>query len=136
MREELKISSRYGIYLVAFLAAFAVSRQGQAAAAADNADAIVEALQKNYDATTDFVADFRQETQVKTLNRSLKANGKISYKRPGKMLWNYENPKGQFVLADGKYLYYFQPEQNQVIKSPLKNAGLFNIELDIKTPGT
>jgi outer membrane lipoprotein-sorting protein len=71
---------------------------------------------------TDFVADFRQETQVKTLNRSLKANGKISYKRPGKMLWNYENPKGQFVLADGKYLYYFQPEQNQVIKSPLKNA--------------
>ena len=121
MREKLKISIKYCIYLAAFLAAFTVSRPGQAQAA-ENADAIVEALQKNYDATTDFVADFRQETQVKTLNRSLNANGKISYKRPGKMLWNYENPKGQFVLADGKHLYYFQPEQNQVIKSPLKNA--------------
>ena len=38
------------------------------------------------------------------------------------MLWRYEEPKGQFVLADGKHLYFYQPEQNQVIKSPLKNA--------------
>ena len=79
-------------------------------------------MQRNYDATVDFVADFRQETDVKTLGRSLKASGKVSFKRPGKMLWTYETPKGQFVLADGKHLYFYQPEQNQVIKSPLKNA--------------
>jgi len=87
-----------------------------------NADAIVDSLQKNYDATADFTADFRQETEVKALNRKLQASGKLSFKRPGKMLWRYEEPKGQFVLADGKYLYFFQPEQNQIIKSPLKNA--------------
>jgi outer membrane lipoprotein carrier protein len=92
------------------------------AADAQNADAIVDSLQKNYDATIDFTADFRQETEVKALNRNLKAWGKLSFKRPGKMLWRYEEPKGQFVLADGKYLYFFQPEQNQIIKSPLKNA--------------
>ena len=86
------------------------------------AEAVVDALQKNYDATVDFVADFRQETEVKTLNRSLKASGKLSFKRPGKMLWRYEEPKDQFVLTDGKHLYFYQPEQNQVIKSPLKNA--------------
>ena len=88
----------------------------------NSADPVVDALQKTYDATVDFVADFRQETEVKTLGRSLKASGKLSFKRPGKMLWNYETPKGQFVLADGKHLYFYQPEQNQVIKSPLKNA--------------
>ena len=38
------------------------------------------------------------------------------------MLWTYETAKGQFVLAGGKHLYFYQPEQNQVIKSPLKNA--------------
>ncbi len=96
--------------------------QSSGAAENNNADAIVDKLQKNYDATTDFVADFRQETEVKTLNRSLKASGKLSFKRPGKMLWRYDEPKGQFVLADGKHLYFYQPEQNQVIKSPLKNA--------------
>jgi len=92
------------------------------AAEAKNADAIVDNLQKNYDATADFTADFRQETEVKTLNRKLQAWGKLSFKRPGKMLWRYDEPKGQFVLADGKFLYFFQPEQNQIIKSPLKNA--------------
>src|SRR5215203_2690665 len=92
------------------------------AAEANSAEPIVDALQKTYDATVDFVADFRQETEVKTLGRSLKASGKVSYKRAGKMFWNYETPKGQFVVADGKHLYFYQPEQNQVIKSPLKNA--------------
>lgn len=96
---------------------------GQAGAAESNAaDSIVDTLQKNYDATADFTADFRQETEVKNLNRTLKAWGKLSFKRPGKMHWQYEEPKGQFVVADGNHLYFYQPDQNQVIKSPLKNA--------------
>ena len=75
-----------------------------ASSAADgrSADQIVDSLQKNYDATVDFVADFRQETEVKTLNRNLKAWGKLTFKRPGKMLWRYEEPKGQFVLGRRK----------------------------------
>ncbi|MGH7828118.1 MAG: LolA family protein [Candidatus Binatia bacterium] len=94
-----------------------------------SADQILDRLQKNYDAAVDFVADFQQETEVKTLNRSLKAFGKVTFKRPGKMLWRYEEPKGQFVLADGTFLYFFQPEQNQIIKTPLKNAFRSDIPL-------
>ena len=106
------------------LIAVALFGKIQTSDAADSnaAEAIVDRLQKNYDATADFNADFRQETEVKNLNRSLKASGKVSFKRPGRMLWLYEEPKGQFVLADGKHLYFYQPDQNQVIKSPLKNA--------------
>jgi outer membrane lipoprotein carrier protein len=99
------------------------------AAETKSADQIVDALQKNYDATVDFVADFQQETEVKTLNRNLKAWGRLSFKRPGKMLWRYEEPKGQLVLADGSHLYFLQPEQNQVIKTPLKNAFRSDIPL-------
>ncbi len=99
-----------------------VNLQSSRAAETNSAEPIIDALQRTYDATVDFVADFRQETEVKTLGRSLKASGKLSFKRPGKMLWNYDTPKGQFVLADGKHLFFYQPEQNQVIKSPLKNA--------------
>lgn len=85
-------------------------------------DHVIESLQKSYDSAVDFVADFRQETELKTLSRNLKAGGKLYFKRPGRMLWRYDQPKGQFVLADGKSLYYYQPEQGQVLKSPLKNA--------------
>jgi outer membrane lipoprotein carrier protein len=94
-----------------------------------SADQIIDSLQKNYDATVDFVADFRQQTEVKTLNRKLTASGKLYFKRPGKMLWRYEEPKDQFVLADGKNLYFYQPDQNQVIKSPLQNAFRSDIPL-------
>jgi len=92
------------------------------AADSNPANAVIDALQKSYDATTDFVADFRQETEVKTLNRTMKANGKLTFKRPGKMFWRYQEPKDQFVITDGKHLYFYQPDQNQVVKTPLKNA--------------
>ena len=111
--------------VVLFLAEYAWS----VAADPKSADQIVDALQKNYDATVDFVADFQQETEVKTLKRNLKAWGRLSFKRPGKMLWRYEEPKGQVVLTDGSHLYFLQPEQNQVIKSPLKNAFRSDIPL-------
>jgi outer membrane lipoprotein carrier protein len=123
MRENLKRKLVYGLAFAMMAAGplFGGTRSS-VAGEKDAAEAIVDSLQKNYDATTDFVADFRQETEVKNLNRSLKASGKLSFKRPGKMHWLYDEPKGQFVLADGKHLYFYQPEQNQVIKSPLKNA--------------
>jgi outer membrane lipoprotein carrier protein len=130
MREKSKhkMASKILSLLIFILA---VTTTGPYSSAADgrSADQIVDSLQKNYDATVDFVADFRQETEVKTLNRNLKAWGKLTFKRPGKMLWLYEEPKGQFVLADGKNLYFYQPEQNQVIKSPLSNAFRSDIPL-------
>jgi outer membrane lipoprotein carrier protein len=123
MPEKSKRISYLGLSLLlaAGLVGASPSESG-AAESPNSAEPILDALQKSYDATVDFIADFRQETEVKTLNRSLKAAGKLTFKRPGKMLWRYDEPKGQFVLADGKHLYFYQPEQNQVIKSALKNA--------------
>lgn len=129
MLEKSKPRSAFNLLCAAALLALISVNQQSLGADGKNADAIVDSLQKNYDATLDFVADFRQDTEVKTLNRSLKAWGKLSFKRPGKMLWRYDEPKGQFVLADGQYLYFFQPEQNQIIKSALKNAFRTDIPL-------
>ena len=122
LKRSRKIRQIFWAILLGLGLVSTVNLQFGRAAETSNAEAIVDGLQRSYDATVDFVADFRQETDVKTLGRSLKASGKVSFKRPGKMLWTYETPKGQFVLADGKHLYFYQPEQNQVIKSPLKNA--------------
>ena len=126
MRGNLKPKRLLGALVMALSLA---AQDWSIAAESKSAEQIVDALQKNYDATVDFVADFQQETEVKSLNRSLKAWGKLSFKRPGKMLWRYEEPKGQIVLTDGSHLYFLQPEQNQVIKSPLKNAFRSDIPL-------
>ncbi len=100
-----------------------------ALAAEKSAESIVDSLQKNYDATVDFTAEFRQETEVKALKRYLKAWGTLYFMRPGKMLWRYEEPQGQFVVTDQKHLYFFQTEQNQIIKTPLKAAFRSDIPL-------
>jgi outer membrane lipoprotein carrier protein len=121
-KSKIEIKIRLAVRLFMVLVVISGSPLSSLAAESNSAEAIVDRLQKSYDATADFTADFRQETEVKTLNRTLKASGKVSFKRPGKMLWRYDEPKEQFVLADGKHLYFYQPEQNQVIKSPLKNA--------------
>lgn len=126
MRENLKLKRLLGALVIALCL---TAQDWITAAEPKSAEQVVDALQKNYDATIDFIADFQQETEVKTLNRSLKAWGKLSFKRPGKMLWRYEEPKGQIVLTDGSHLYFLQPEQNQVIKSPLKNAFRSDIPL-------
>jgi outer membrane lipoprotein carrier protein len=144
MREKLKTKSRFAAVCgICLIIAGAMSDVSVRAAETGDADAVVDRLQRNYETTADFVANFQQETEVKTLNRSLKASGKLSFKRPGKMLWLYDTPKDQFVLADGKHLYFYQPEQNQIIKSPLKHAfrtdiplsfllGLGNLKKDFK----
>jgi outer membrane lipoprotein carrier protein len=126
MRENLKLKRLIGALVIVLCL---TAQDWITAAEPKSAEQVVDALQKNYDATIDFIADFQQETEVKTLNRSLKAWGKLSFKRPGKMLWRYEEPKGQIVLTDGSHLYFLQPEQNQVIKSPLKNAFRSDIPL-------
>jgi outer membrane lipoprotein carrier protein len=129
MRERSRHKRTFGTLCGLLLVIFLLSADRGLAAEGKSADAIVDSLQKSYETTADFVANFRQETEVKTLNRNLKAWGQVSFKRPGKMFWRYEEPKGQFVLADGKHLYFYQPEQNQIIKSPLKNAFRSDIPL-------
>ncbi|HXG53586.1 MAG TPA: outer membrane lipoprotein carrier protein LolA [candidate division Zixibacteria bacterium] len=119
--------SRLAVWPAALLLVARAALAGGAESGA--AAAIADTLQKSYEATPDFVAGFLQETEVKTLNRSLKARGRVSFKRPGKMLWLYQEPQGQFVLADGDHLYFYQPEQNQVIKTPLKSAFRSDIPL-------
>ena len=121
------IKWQFSILAVALVLIGGLANQGHTADA--TAETILNGLQRNYDATTDFVADFEQETEVKTLNRSMKAAGQVTFKRPGKMYWRYHEPKGQFVLADGKSFYYYQPDQNQIIKSALKNAFRSDIPL-------
>ena len=128
--QEKSTPRKFGVSLSLVLLAFSFFSSPKAVSGdTKSAEQIVDALQRNYDATVDFVTDFQQETNVKTLNRSLKAWGKLYFKRPGKMLWRYVEPKGQLVLMDGSHLYFLQPDQNQIIKSPLKDAFRSDIPL-------
>ncbi len=89
---------------------------------AQEAAGIVREVQRRYDATRDYSADFRQTTEYRTLNRRIEGEGRVYFSKPAKMLWRYEEPAGQFVLSDGRALYFYQPAERQVIKTALESV--------------
>ena len=109
--------------------AFALAAPAGAGEGGDDAGHVLDGLQNRYEATPDFEADFTQETEIKTLNRRIQAAGRVYFKKPGKMLWRYRDPEGQVVLADGSYLYFYQPEEKQVLKTRLSKAFLSDTPL-------
>ena len=86
---------------------------------AQDAAEVVKEVQRRYDATREYSARFRQTTEYRTLNRRVDYDGRFFFSKPAKMLWRYREPAGQFVLSDGKHLYFYQPAEQQIIKTAL-----------------
>ena len=62
-----------------------------------------------------FSADFVQETTLKALDITDSATGNMMVKYPGMMRWEYEKPDKQIIVTDGKSLWVYRPEDNQVM---------------------
>jgi outer membrane lipoprotein carrier protein len=46
--------------------------------------------------------------------------GELTLRKPERMYWNYTAPAGKFFLSDGKDVYLYTPDTNQVQKTKLK----------------
>jgi outer membrane lipoprotein carrier protein len=101
------------------LAAFVVA---QAMAAEESAEEIVRRVQERYDATADFTADVYQEMRLTSSEKLFTAHGTVAFKRPGRMRWELDNHERQIIVADGKTLWFYQPEEQQVLKAPFEAA--------------
>jgi outer membrane lipoprotein carrier protein len=83
---------------------------------------VVRKLQTRYDTTKDFTADFTQAVEAATLGKALESSGQVFFKRPGRMRWEFLEPEKQTIVADGQTLWVYQPEHNQVLKTPFRAA--------------
>ena len=77
-------------------------------------DKIMDKVEKKY-AVAGFSACFVQESTLKAMDMTDSASGKITVKRPGKMRWEYEEPDRQIIVTDGKNLWVYRPDDNQVM---------------------
>jgi outer membrane lipoprotein carrier protein len=95
------------------------------AAPAPAADALREALarlQARYEATRTFRATFQQTVESPTLAGAIESHGRVAFEKPSRMRWDYDPPDRQTIVGDGQTLWIYQPDQRQVIKSPLGEA--------------
>ena len=87
-------------------------------------DQILEKVQKFYAEASDFKADFKQTYTYKIYGRKKVSTGKVYFKKPAKMRWDYEMPTQRVFVADGKTLWVYEPEEAQVFKRALSSAQL------------
>ena len=83
---------------------------------------IIANVQKVYQGTKDLTADFIQESTLKSISKTQLAKGKIYFKNPGKLFWDYYGATKQEIITDGETLWMYFPEDKQVIINELKNV--------------
>ena len=83
-------------------------------------DEVIAGVEKRY-AVSGFSARFTQESTLEAMDIMDTASGSIRVKRPGMMRWEYEKPDRQSIITDGRTLWVYRPEDNQVMigKAPL-----------------
>lgn len=75
---------------------------------------IMDKVEKKYD-VVDFSSYFVQESTLKAMDITDVASGSIFVKRPGMMRWEYDKPDKQTIITDGKKLWVYKPDDNQVM---------------------
>ncbi len=85
-------------------------------------EVIVQKVQDRFDATQDFTGSLHQELVIASVGRTVSADGTVAFKRPGKMRWTLQGDDPQVIVADGTTLWFYQPEEQQVLKAPFRAA--------------
>lgn len=96
-------------------------RIAEASAHSTSVAEIVDRLQKRYDTTSGFRADFVQTVESATLGQKVESRGTVFFKKPGRMRWEFHEPE-QLVVADGTFFWLYQPQDKQVIRMPFQQA--------------
>ena len=86
---------------------------GAAAEARETLDAsgVLRLVQRFYDQTKTLQADFKQTRYTRHYDRYDRAKGKVIFKKPGKMRWDYDQPNGQVFVTQGDKLLIYQPPE-------------------------
>jgi outer membrane lipoprotein carrier protein len=103
---------------------------------------VLDRLQRHYHDTNSFTAKFNEE--IATVGAPKRQRqGIVSFRKPGRMRWEFSDPEKQTIVSDGTTLYSYDPDLNQVVETPLKQAlksssatsfllGIGNINRDFK----
>jgi len=86
---------------------------GAADGSEDTLDDIIRKIEKKYH-KAGFRTEFVQSSVLKALEITDTASGQALFKYPGMMKWEYETPEKQSIITDGKEIWIYRPQDNQV----------------------
>lgn len=89
------------------------------AALAPEVKALVDRVQAFYEKTGDFTADFKQEYLYKSFKRTVVSTGKVLFKKPGMMRWEYEKPTAKTFVLAGERVIAYDPEAKLLTRAAI-----------------
>ncbi|MEE8200391.1 MAG: outer membrane lipoprotein carrier protein LolA [Candidatus Acidoferrales bacterium] len=81
---------------------------------------VVGAVERHYSRVRTLEAEFVQRYTYGAT--TLVESGRVYFKKPGRMRWDYNSPEEKLFLADGQYAYLYVPQEQQVRRYPVKEA--------------
>ncbi len=75
---------------------------------------IIDSLQERYNKTFDITASFKQTTFTLGDPNGINATGRVYFKRPHLMRWDYKEPEEQLIVTSDKNVYLYEKEAEQV----------------------
>lgn len=121
---------RFSTWLTPFaLAAFmAVAPTSHAQAAPSGSlpsvQQAVANVQNFYDHTQTFKSDFDQSYLAKAYNQTKQSTGHVTFAKPGKMEWVYDNPKDNRIVSDGTTIWIYDAGNKQVVQQNVAQSAL------------
>lgn len=94
-----------------------------AAAADATLPQVITTLEQGYAILQDLQADFHQTTTLAGFPKPQKGHGSLELRRPkqgtAQFRFDYKSPR-QSIISNGRQVWFYQPENNQVLVSPLE----------------
>ncbi len=87
---------------------------------------LVAKVESFYRNVSSFSARFEQKLERSHLpDHPLKKSGKVYFKKPGKMRWDYSRPEKVHYVSDGEFLWNYIPESQLVYQFRVQESELF-----------
>lgn len=90
--------------------------------------AVVRGMEQRYNRATTLRAAFEQRHLAAGRPRRVES-GVLVLRKPGRMRWEYERPAGKLFVSDGKWVWLWSPDAQQVERARLKDADDFRAPL-------
>ncbi len=86
---------------------------------------VLDGLQKTYENTSTFDAQFEQHYTYALLKKNNKSSGRVSFQKPGQMRWDYDKPEVKSFIISENSLWIHQPEDHlAMVNRCFKQDGL------------
>lgn len=85
---------------------------------------VLDGIQAFYADATDLRAGFTQTYTYKVYGRTQVSKGRVLFKKPRMMRWDYKSPVSKVFVADGATLWVYEPEENQAFRRDLAASQL------------